>query len=235
VLTANVTTLLAGIGMYLLISVVTRLVQTPAGTGYGLGGSVLMAGLVLIPYSVGSLVAMKVVPVLIRRISAGIVLPLGSVVVLLAMVMFTWDRAGLWEIGVLLGVAGLGVGLIFSGTPGLIMRSVPPHETGSAASFNQVIRYVGFSAGSALSAVALQAGTPPGQALPADSGYTIAGLIGCALWIVTAVAALALPRLRARTAPRAGWEETQKVAYRELRALPQPSPERERSAARGKE
>jgi MFS family permease len=224
VLTANVTTLLAGIGMYLLISVVTRLVQTPTDSGYGLGGSVLVAGLVLIPYSVGSLVAVKVVPILIRRISDGIVLPVGSVVVLLAMVMFTCARAGLWEIGVLLGVAGLGVGLIFTGTPSLILRSVPAHETGSATSFSQVIRYIGFSAGSALSAVALQAGTPPGQVLPADSEYTIAGLIGCALWIVTAVAALALPRLRARTAPRAGWEETQKVAYHELRALPHSRP-----------
>ena len=46
------------------------------------------------------------------------------------------------------GVAGLGVGCFFAVLPGLIVSSVPASETRSA-SFNQVIRYVGFAAGSA--------------------------------------------------------------------------------------
>jgi len=42
-------------------------------------------------------------------------------------------------------VAGLGTGLIFAAIPGLIMRSVPESETGSALGVNQVVRQIGFS------------------------------------------------------------------------------------------
>ena len=76
VLTADVSGLLAGAGIYLLISLVTRLVQTPGSSGYGLGASIAVAGLVLLPFSVGSFVAAQVA-VLIRRVSLGVVLPIG--------------------------------------------------------------------------------------------------------------------------------------------------------------
>ncbi|HEX3792547.1 MAG TPA: MFS transporter [Pseudonocardiaceae bacterium] len=212
VLTADVLVLLAGVGMYLLIALVTRFVQTPSSTGYGLGVSVAVAGLVLIPFSVGSLVATKVMPALIRRTSIRTVLPLGSVVVLLATVLFTYARTDLWEVVVMMGITGLGIGMIFAVLPGLIVGAVPPEETGSATSFNQVLRYIGYAAGSAISAVVLAADTPPGQPLPVSDGYTVAGLIGCATWVVTAVTSVLLPRFRARAtsaAPRAAHARTE--------------------------
>jgi hypothetical protein len=91
VLTADVSGLLAGAGIYLLISLVTRLVQTPGSSGYGLRASIAVAGLVLLPFSVGSFVAAQVA-VLIRRVSLGVVLPIGSVVVLFSMLMFAYER-----------------------------------------------------------------------------------------------------------------------------------------------
>ncbi|MFC7642353.1 hypothetical protein ACFQX6_16405 [Streptosporangium lutulentum] len=51
VFTADVTVLLTGVGFYLLVSLVTRFVQTPLGSGYGLGASTSVAGLVLLPFS----------------------------------------------------------------------------------------------------------------------------------------------------------------------------------------
>lgn len=100
------------------------------------------------------------------------------------------------------GGTGLGVGVIFAVLPGLIVGAVPPHETGSATSFNLVIRYIGYAAGSTLSAVVLQANTAPAHSLPAASGYTVAGLVGCGTWLVTAVVCLLLPRVRERTENR---------------------------------
>ncbi len=200
VLTADVSTLLAGIGMYLLISLVTRLVQTPTGSGYGLGASVAVAGLLLVPFSAGSVVAVRLTPALIRRAGAAAVLPLGAAVVLAATVLFSCARSTAWEVAVVMAVAGLGVGTIFGVTPGLIIRSVPARETGSATSFNQVIRYVGYAVGSTLSAVVLQTRTAPGHVLPSASGYTVAGCIGCGIWVVTAVACVVLPRLPSRAA-----------------------------------
>jgi predicted MFS family arabinose efflux permease len=207
VFTADVTVLLTGVGFYLLVSLMTRFVQTPLGSGYGLGASTTVAGLVLLPFSAASLAASKIAPALVRRVSAGAVPPIGSGVMVLSMLMFTYARDSLWEIIVIMGIAGLGVGCILAVLPGFIVGSVPAHETGSALSFNQVLRYIGFAVGSALSAVVLQAHTAPGQALPEGDGYTVAGLTSCGVWVLTAAVTLVLPRLRTRTSAHAVREE----------------------------
>jgi MFS family permease len=195
VLTADATGVLGGVGMYLMLSVVTRLVQTPVSSGYGLGGSVAVAGLMLTPFSAGSMAASSVTRVLLRRLPAGHVLPLGAAVVLAGSVMLAFAHGSLWEIAVLMAVAGFGVGAVFGVMPGLIVGSVPAGETGSALSFNQVLRYIGYSIGSVLSAVVLQAATAPGHALPAASGYTTSGLVACGVWAATAATAMLVPRM----------------------------------------
>lgn len=199
-LTADVTGLLAGIGMYLLLSLVTRFVQTPTSSGYGFGSSIVVTGLVLVPFSAASVAASRVAPALGRRTSPELVLPLGSLVFLLAVLSFLLLRSSLWMVFVTMGVAGLGVGCTFAAMPGLVVRAVPPEETGSAIGFNQVLRTIGYAAGSALSGTVLQAHTPGGQALPSASGYSTAAAIGCAVWVVTAVVSLLLPRLGGRDA-----------------------------------
>ena len=197
VLTADVTAVLAGTGMYLLLSLVTRFVQTPPAAGYGFGTSVAVAGLVLLPFSVASVAASKVAPVVARRASPALVLPVGSAMFALAMLTFLLARGSLWQVVATMTVAGLGVGCTFAAMPGMIVRSVPAEETGSAMSFNQVLRYVGYSTGSALSATVLAAHTPAGAVLPTGSGYTAAAVLGCAVWAVTVVVGLVLPRRRA--------------------------------------
>ena len=60
VLGANTGALLMGAGMYIGLSLVNRLVQTPTSTGYGFGASLFVAGLVLLPLSFGSLAAQPI-------------------------------------------------------------------------------------------------------------------------------------------------------------------------------
>ena len=100
-----------------------------------------------------------------------------------------------------MGIAGLGIGTIFAGLPALIVGAVPVSETGSAMSFNQVLRYVGYSAGSALAATILQAHTAAGQLLPVDRGYSIAGLMGIGGLILAAVLSAVLPARKALGSP----------------------------------
>ncbi|MCC3770973.1 MFS transporter [Streptomyces sp. UNOC14_S4] len=210
VLTTDVTAVIAGVGMYVLISLVTRYAQTPTTAGYGFGASVLVTGLILLPFSAVSVVSSKLAAVLARRLSTRAVLPVGCAVSLLAMALFYGARGSLWELFVAMAVAGLGVGCTFAAMPGLIVQSVPPHETGSAISFNQVLRCVGYSAGSALSATVLQAHTPPGATLPSADGYGTAALLGCAVWLVTIVVTVVLPaRSRAAGDPRAAGQAGQ--------------------------
>ncbi|MFF4815775.1 MFS transporter [Kitasatospora sp. NPDC001309] len=204
VLSADVAGLVAGVGMYLLISLVIRYVQTPTGTGYGLGASVVVAGLVLLPFSAVSLLSSKMVPVLTRRTSSALVLPIGCAVSLVSMLAFLFARDHLWEHLVVMGIAGLGVGCTFAVMPGLIVAAVPAQEVGSAVSFNQLLRTIGYSTGSALCGAVLQAHTAPGQLLPADSGYRDAALIGCAVWVVIGLTTIVLPRVSAAAAARNG-------------------------------
>ncbi|MFE8948359.1 MFS transporter [Streptomyces sp. NPDC007856] len=194
VLAADLTAVLSGVGLYLLMSLVTRFVQTPAGAGYGFGASVVVAGLVLVPFSAASMVAGRLVRLLARTIPLARLLPLGCLISLVGMVLFVLARSSLWQVFVTTGITGLGVGFIFSVMPALIVGAVPAQETGSAISFNQVVKYIGYSIGSALSAVVLQAHTTAGRTLPTDDGYGTAGVLGCAVWVVTALVAYLLLR-----------------------------------------
>ncbi|MGA5816863.1 MFS transporter [Kitasatospora sp. NPDC094028] len=204
VLTADVAGLVAGVGMYLLMSLVIRYVQTPVSTGYGLGASVVVAGLALLPFSVSSLLTSKLVPVLVRRTSSAVVLPVGCAVSLVSVLFFLFARGSLWELLVVMAIAGLGVGCTFAVMPGLIVGAVPAHEVGSAVGFNQLLRTIGYSTGSALCGAILQAHTAPGRTLPADSGYRDAALIGCAVWVVIGLTTIVLPRFTAAAAARRG-------------------------------
>jgi len=160
---------------------------------------VVVAGLVLLPFSAMSVVASRATPVLARRVSPNAVLPLGCLVFIAADVLFVLARGHLWEVFVVMGLAGLGVGTTFAVLPTLIVAAVPETETGSAMSFNQVLRYIGYSLGSALSATVLQAHTPAGARLPGDSGYTVAALVGVGILALAGVLTLVLPARRGGT------------------------------------
>jgi predicted MFS family arabinose efflux permease len=97
------------------------------------------------------------------------------------------------------------VGTTFAALPGLIVAAVPASETGSAMSLNQVMRYIGFAVGSALSATVLEAATPAGAAFPGTGGYGAIALVGAgscvALALLTAVLPARTPARPARPAP----------------------------------
>jgi len=110
-----------------------------------------------------------------------------------AFVLFLVARTQLWELFVVMAVAGLGVGAAFAAFPGLIISAVPPHETGSAMSLNQVLRYIGFAVGSALTATVLAASSAPGTTTPSARGYGVVAVIGLAVCLTTAVVTWVIP------------------------------------------
>ena len=193
VLTANATGLFAGLGMYMLLPLVTRYVQAPTSTGYGFGATVVVAGLVLLPFSVASVAASRLLPMIAARLGRRSVLPLGTLFLASAMLLFLLARSELWQLFLVMGVAGLGTGLIFAAIPGFIVGSVPGSETGSALGVNQVVRQIGFSIGSALGAAVLTGHTIAPDPLPTTSGYDVSALVGIALCLFTAVLSFVLP------------------------------------------
>jgi hypothetical protein len=101
-------------------------------------------------------------------------------------------------------VAGLGVACCFAALPAMVVAAVPARETGSAMSLNQVLRYVGFSTGSALTATLLEVATPAGAAAPSSSGYTVIAVVGCAVALLTALVTGLVPAGDAAARPASG-------------------------------
>lgn len=191
--TAHGAALLVGLANYLLLSSVPRLAQEPASTGYGFGTSIVVAGLVLLPFSLASFTASRVARRLDRFGGPRLVLPVGAAVLGAGELLFAFVRADLWQLFAAMAVAGFGVGTVFAALPGLIVAAVPAGETGSAMSLNQVLRYIGFALGSALSATVLEAVTPAGATFPPSSGYTAIGLIGAAACLALGLLTALLP------------------------------------------
>ncbi|MFW3168693.1 MFS transporter [Geodermatophilus sp. CPCC 206100] len=206
----HVSVLLTSLANYLLLGSVPILVQTPVSSGYGFGASGLVAGLVLLPFSLAGMVAGPISRRLGERWGPRLVLPLGALLMGASLVLLAVARGHLWMLAVITAVAGLGISTVFAAAPNLVVAAVPPRETGSAMALNQVLRYAGFAVGSALTATVLAAVTPAGGELPAEVGYTVIGLLGAGLSVVTAVLVWLLPGRAAAqppsVAPRASGE-----------------------------
>jgi predicted MFS family arabinose efflux permease len=193
VLTADASAFVLGAAMYVDISVVTAFVQAPRSTGYGFGAPVLTAGLCLVPFSVMSLLASRALPAATRTMGPRAVLPSGCLVIAAGGAAFALAHQHLWEAFAVMAFVGLGMGFTFAAIPGLIVRAVPEEETGSAMGFYQVVRYIGFSIGSALAASILAAHTTAGARLPTETGFEAALWIGATLCLVAATVAYVLP------------------------------------------
>jgi predicted MFS family arabinose efflux permease len=196
---ANAAMLVAGAGMYLLLSCITRYVQTPHSAGYGFGLSTFAAGLFLVPFSVLGFVAGRVSPHMRKRISAHGLLIFSTVVVLAAFVVFALVRGNLAGPLIAMSLLGFGVGAFSAAMPAVILDVTPAQETASAMGVNQVVRSVGFSVGSTLSALILAAYTGDGELFPSSQGYASAAWIGVG---ITALALVIAATSRARPVRR---------------------------------
>ncbi|MFC9399301.1 MFS transporter [Streptomyces sp. NPDC057027] len=193
---ANLAMFVGGIGMYLLLTLITRYAQTPHGAGYGFGLTTFVAGLVLIPFSVLGFVAGKLTPRVRMRIAGPLLLAGSAVVVGGGFALFAAARSDLAELFAAMGVLGFGVGGFSAAMPGVILAVTPRSETSSAMSFNYVVRSVGYSLGSAIGGLILAADTGPGHLFPDDGAYTTAALVGIGAMAITTLTSLALARRR---------------------------------------
>jgi MFS family permease len=185
ILAGDVCAIVLGVAMYMALSSVTEFVQLPAANGFGFSASVVVAGLILVPLSVFMLAGGRALPLLSRMLNVRSLLTIGCLLVAVSCSFFALFHGSLWESFAMMGFLGAGLGTTFAAIPGLIVRSVPPHETGSAMGFYQVVRYVGFSFGSALTATILASHISTTTKQPDVGGYTMV------LWVATAICLVA--------------------------------------------
>jgi predicted MFS family arabinose efflux permease len=192
VLGADVASGLLGIAMYMFLTVITEFVQTPSAEGFGFGASTLVAGLCLVPFSIASLLGSRLMTATLRRFGSRLALGIGGLAIIAAGVFFALVHTALWQACVMMAMLGIGFGFTFAAIPGLITRSVPPREVGSAMGFYQVVRSIGFSAGSALVASILASHEVAGASFPAVGGYTSALWLGAGIAVLATLVAVCL-------------------------------------------
>jgi len=203
VLLADVAALIAGTGIYLVLASVSWLLQSPhLGGGSGFGRSALVAACAMVPFSVLSVISSQVLPRLLRRYDDAWLLATGFVFFALSSVGLGFFRASTVSVFVVMAICGMGAGCTFSAMPSIIVQAVPGTEVGSAMGFNQVLRTVGYSTGSAASAAVLAAHVVPGTTATQSAGYDAVALVALGVFLVGAVSSVALG-----LAPRAGRRE----------------------------
>jgi hypothetical protein len=198
----NVAGFLISLWQYLFMPLLVNLVQTPKSTGYGLGSTVLVAGAVLVPFSILSGGVSPITAVLGSRLGMHRVVPIGALFMALAPMVFAVSGGSLLLCFVVMGIAGIGAGLSNAAIPGIIVRAVPAAETGSALAFNLVVRFVGFAMGSALSSSILAGYTSPGHTFPRPTGFVLAMYISAGMAVGAAAISSRLGGL-----PRSSLEE----------------------------
>jgi MFS family permease len=185
VLFTNFASIMVGFAMYAMALSFPQLLQAPSSTGYGLGQTLVQAGLCLAP---NGLVMMLLSPVSARlttRYGPRLTLMLGAVVIAFGYIFVTLWMDSVFELVIASVIIGGGVGIAYAAMPALIMGSVPMTETASANGLNALMRSVGTSTSSAVMATMLahltiMVGT---TAVPSASGFR-------ATFVVAAVAAL---------------------------------------------
>ncbi|QFG21827.1 MFS transporter [Actinomadura sp. WMMB 499] len=213
-LLTNVASIFVGVGMYSAMLVVPQLLQFPEATGYGLGQSMLAAGLWMAP---GGVMMMIVSPLggrltnargpKVTLVSGILVLALGYGA-MLALMGTAW--------GLMLGlmIINSGVGLAYGAMPALILGSVPQEESAAANAFNTLMRSLGTSIGAAAVGVILaeMTVTMGGHTFASENGFRVALLGGCGVALVAALIAAAIPA--ARSAARGRHAAAEPVAER---------------------
>lgn len=204
VLMTNAASILVGFAMYAQSLVVPQLLQLPEATGYGLGQSMLAMGLWMAPAGL----MMMVMSPLGAKLSAAkgpkVTLAFGALVISLGyglgLPVIGTDSP--WSLLLMTLVCNTGVGFAYGAMPALIMSAVPQSETASANSFNTLMRSIGSSVSAAVIGVVMAQMTTDfgGYALPSESGFRAAMLIGCGVGLLAAVLAAFIP-VRAAAKP----------------------------------
>ncbi|MGV9944458.1 MFS transporter [Streptomyces sp. NPDC003401] len=198
VLLTNLASVFVGFAMYASMLVMPQLLQFPEATGYGLGQSMLAAGLWMAP---GGIMMMFVSPLggkLTNARGPKFTLVCGALVIAagygLSMALMG-SASGLMVVGI---VINSGVGLAYGSMPALIMGSVPLSETAAANGFNTLMRSLGTSIGAAVIGVILAQMTTTlgGHTLASEDGFRTALLVGGALALVSAAIASLIPAAR---------------------------------------
>ena len=196
VLITNLASVVFGFSMFSMSLVVPQVVQLPTQTGFGLGRSILVAGLVMVPSGLVMMVAAPLSAAVSRRTSPRVTLMIGALTVAIGYGLGVFFLGSVWQLCLVTGLIGAGIGFAYGSLPQLIMSAVPTSETSAANGFNTLVRSIGTSVSSAVAGAVLAASatTVGGVSAPSLGGFQTILVVGSAAAVLTLIIAAFLPR-----------------------------------------
>jgi EmrB/QacA subfamily drug resistance transporter len=192
VLMTNVATLLVGFGMFGSFILIPQLADSPTSTGYGFGSSATGGGLLLVPGSLLMLFLGPLSGIVGSKLGNKVPLAVGGFLTAAGLALLSEFHGSRLEVIAFSTVMCAGIGFAYAAMPNLIIEAVPPHQTGEATGFNALVRSVGGSLGSQISATVLASSAVAG--VPTDSGYGDAFAVSAGVGLCAGLVALLIPR-----------------------------------------
>ncbi|MBB0970311.1 MFS transporter [Dietzia aerolata] len=197
ILLTNIAALLIGFGMMAQSIVVPQLLQLPEATGYGLGQTMLQAGLWMAP---GGLMMLAFTPIssrMLTRFGGRATLAVGAVVIACGYLVAAGFSAEPWQLLVATCVASAGVGIGYAAMPTLILENAPLSEAGASVGVNSLMRSMGTTIAGAVMALVLTSQMTElggGVSIPSQEMFHLCFLLGAAAAIAGAVVVLFIRR-----------------------------------------
>jgi MFS family permease len=216
VLFTNLASIMVGVAFYVVSLVLPQLLQLPTATGYGLGQSMVVAGLCVAPLGLTMMFTAPVYARLSAKYGPKTTLIMGLLIIAIGYGGGLGLMDAAWQTIVTSVVLGAGIGLAYSSLPALIVGAVPASETGAANGLNTLMRSIGTSVSSAVIGMVLAntANNVGGIAVPTMHGFRVSFLIATAAVAAGLLLALFLPK-----ASRPGQQHTQLRASSEEDAV----------------
>ncbi|MFF7766657.1 MFS transporter [Streptomyces massasporeus] len=196
VLVTNLASIAVGFAMFAMSLVIPQLLQLPEATGYGLGKSLLVAGLTMAPSGLVMMATAPVSAALSKARGPKTTLMVGALIVAAGYGLNIVLMSELWHFVLVTCVIGAGIGFTYGSMPALIMGAVPASETGAANSLNTLMRSIGTSTASAVAGVILAQMTTDfgGTPLPSQDGFKVVLAIGAGAALLAFAVASFIPR-----------------------------------------
>src|SRR4051794_16413076 len=164
----------SGFAMTAVLVLLPRFMAAPESAGYGFAASPTKVGVLMLAWAAAGLAGAILAGMTARRLGLGAPQTLGGALQAVGIGFIAVAHAHPWQIVAGLLFAGLGFTMTNNGVISLIVHLVKPSETGAAAGMNTVIRQIGSSLGTQISAAILAGGVLAVTGLPSESAYVAA-------------------------------------------------------------
>src|SRR5690606_20359205 len=169
--------------------------ELPEAAG-GFGLSLFAASLIIMPSGLLMMILSPVAGRMARTIGARTLLIIGAAALVAAYAFTLVFSDAVWHLLVANLLIGVGIGFGYASMPMLIMRSVPPQETGASNGLNALFRSLGTStAAAAIGAVlAGHSRVVDGMPMPTPQGFDLSYVLGIAGALVALGIASFIPK-----------------------------------------